>query len=209
MRVLLNSLLVLLLLAAPALAEPTSRDDDRLAAKAKPEASQLARTERFDTGLLDRSIRLELVLPAYAWTDPLLTGAPRQYRLPEQLPEVVFLSFTPIPACTLYVTAYMDEGLPRLDAVDGDTFFTTGVELHVTPQLSLFAEDFQPSSMVLAEELEHPVPFRSWDGHQVGVGARWKVTPRVAVEAQTVFYVLSASRRHPGAGGVVSVTLLF
>lgn len=207
MRAIFNSILALLLLATPALAEPATHDDHPLVPKS--EASQLAHTERWDAGMLDHAVSFELFLPAMAWVDYRLSGAPEQYRLPEQMPEVIFLSVTPTPICTLYVTADLDDGLPRLDAVDGDTFFTTGVELHVTRELSLFAEDFQPSSMVLGDDPAMPIPLRSWDGHQAAVGARWSPTGRVTFVAQTVFYLLSASRRPSDVGGTVSVSVRF
>lgn len=184
------------------------------AAEASPRrARDAASTERFDptTELLESPLTLEL--PTFqASLAEVQTLSKIELRLEELAPEALELRLDLHPTTTLYLAADLDADLPRLDALDGDTYFVVGVELHVTRNLRLFAEDFQPASLVVgdAEELElEPPPLRSWDGHQVGIGLRWAPIPRAQLEAAAIFHVLSATRRASSTGARVSIGVLF
>jgi len=151
---------------------------------------------------LDLAVRIELTpyAPPVEDVDP--------WRLPAAGPESLVLSLELHPALAVYVAADLGAELPRLDAVDGDTYYTTGVELRVLPGLAAFVEDFQPASAILGADEEEAVPERSWDGHQVGVGLRLR-GGRWSLEGAAVFAVLSASGRRPGAGGYVTLSARF
>jgi hypothetical protein len=136
---------------------------------------------------------------------------PIAFRLPDLPPEELRIEVPLLRVATAYVWADLGDDLPRLDAVDGDTYFTPGLEVPLpAPGLRLFVEDFQPASGVVGgAERDAPAPRRSWDGHQVALGARWAVTADVQVEAETIGYVLSATHREPGVGALVSVSIRY
>ena len=70
--------------------------------------------------------------------------------------------------------------------------------------MNLFVDDFLAASAILGkdeDELENdPIAVRSWDGHQVSVGAQVAVTDAVAVRGAVVGYLFSESHRDPGLG---------
>lgn len=187
------------------------------AAQANPYvAREQAETTRLDpqveVELLEVPVTLELPTLRTASLGDLEASQAIELRMGELAPEELALSFDLHPATTVYVTADLDAELPRLDALDGDTYFTVGVELHVTRALGLFVEDFQPASLVVgdSEELQrHPPPLRSWDGHQVSVGLRWNPCSRGRIEAAAVLHVLSATQRTSSVGALVSLSVSF
>ena len=138
---------------------------------------------------------------------------PLEFRLGELPPATLALRVDLGAAATFYVSADLSGGLPRLDAVDGETYFAPGIEVQVAPGLRAFAEDFQPASGVVGggaeADGERWVPERSWDGHQVTVGLRWLPLPGVTVEAGAVGYALSPSRRPDAVGATAQVALRF
>lgn len=136
---------------------------------------------------------------------------PFAFRMPELPPESLSLRLPLGQVAVAYVWADLSDGLPRLDAVDGDTYFTPGVEVPLgTLGLRAFVEDFQPASGVVGvEDPDEPPPVRSWDGHQVALGLRWEPVDGVTVEAATVAYVLSATYREPGLGGYLSISIRY
>jgi hypothetical protein len=111
-----------------------------------------------------------------------------------------------------YLAANLGDDLPRLDAVDGDTYFATGLSLRVTKNLSVFAEDFQPASMIVEVNDEQlafePPPFFSWDGHQISAGLRWEDSTW-QVEGAAVLYTVSRTERESGVGFRVALSYRF
>src|SRR5690606_10458204 len=158
-------LLLLISLAAPAAAGPLAPAADASS------ATDHAVVQRLDDGDLGAPLRpfadpFELTLPRLPYD-----ASPQaiDLRMEEPGPESLSIRVRVLPYLTLYVSADMSAELPRLDAVDGDTYFAPGAELHLTPTVSLFLEDFQPASGVVGggpEEQEAWIPRRSWDGHQ-------------------------------------------
>ena len=141
--------------------------------------------------------------------EPELPDLREDLRLPTPGPDGMQLAVTFERAWTFYVTADLSAELPRLDAVDGETYFTVGASFQVTRALSVFVEDFQPASMVIGgADPQEPAPRFSWDGHQVSVGGRLAVG-RVAVSAAGVFYALSITDRRDGIGAIASVTIAY
>lgn len=134
---------------------------------------------------------------------------PFAFALPAPSPDGLRIDVT-VGRVTAYVWADMTSELPRLDAVDEETYFTPGLEVTVTPGLRLFVEDFQPASGVIggADE-EEPAPARSWDGHQAAGGLRWDPLPGMTIEVAALGHVLSATRRAATPGGMASLTLRF
>lgn len=133
------------------------------------------------------------------------------FALPELPPESLRLQLPIGRYAVAYVWADLSDGLPRLDAVDADTYFTPGVEvpLGATP-FRAFVEDFQPASGIIGgTDPDEPPPARSWDGHQVALGLRWEPVEGVVVEGASVAYVMSATRREPGVGGYLSVAIRY
>lgn len=212
-------------------------DDDRasgdapLAASRPRSASQTIRTTiRSD----DRSLEPELTLDLSVDLQLTLPGSPSEvgtfdaqfdldrpfaFLLPELPPESLRLQVPVGRFAVAYVWADLSDGLPRLDAVDADTYFTPGLEVPLgflrgvpfgVDHLRVFVEDFQPASGVIGgTDPDEPPPARSWDGHQVAVGLRWEPLEGVVVEGATVAYVLSATRRDPGVGGYLSVAIRY
>lgn len=204
----LTSLLLLLSLAAPAAAGPLAPATD---AHSATDHAVVARLDDGDLGVPLRPFvePLELTLPRLPYD-----ASPQaiDLRMEEPGPESLAIRVRVLPYLTLYVSADMRAELPRLDAVDGDTYFAPGVEFHLTPTLSLFVEDFQPASGVIGgglEEEEPWIPPRSWDGHQIGVGVRWQLHARVRFEGAAVIYALSPSHRASDVGASWSVAFAF
>ena len=193
---------VLLLLPGVAWASPPGLEHE-------PTTQSQERVERFERPLdFEAPLTLDLGLRVTRRA-PALPDLRDDLRLPPPGCDGMCLSVTVERAWTFYVTADLDAELPRIDAVDGETYFTVGASLQVTPALSVFVEDFQPASMVIggADE-EEPAPHFSWDGHQVSVGARLEVG-RVRLQAAGVIYALSITDRQSGIGAIGSVTVAF
>ena len=157
-----------------------------------------------------------LSLPVTLSLPRLLTGFPGpapaaacDLRLREQPPESLVLRIPVSNVFTVYLSADLEAELPRLDCVDGETYFSTGVEARITRSLTAFVEDFQPASMVLGADPEEPAVARSWDGHQIAFGLRWVVSERVTAEAACVVYALSVSRRDEALGATAAITWSF
>jgi hypothetical protein len=169
----------------------------------------LAARERFEPIRLDLTLFRPLGFPEQHPLAP--TEEALRLGLPSQPPGEFVLRIRLHAAFSFYVTADLDSELPRLDAVDGETYFSTGAELRLTPLLGLFVEDFQPASGVIGDEEleENPSPERSWDGHQVSIGLR--VSPRedLEVRGEAIAYVLSVTDRSSGVGGMLTVSYRF
>jgi hypothetical protein len=201
--------LLLLLLTTPVLASPFDT----------PAATQ----EERSAVTLEQPVELTWSRPAFdlAQDVPAVGRAPSpwvsatrlSHRLPAQAPQGLQLRFEASPVVGFYVTADLDdEALPRLDAVDGDTYFTVGLDLRLTRWLTVFLEDFQPASGVIGSGVdpeEEPVHDYSWDGHQVAVGARWQINARVALKAELRALVMSQSDKQSGVGGAGFLTVSF
>lgn len=168
--------------------------------------------ERWDRGDAVRNLfePIELALPRR----PVQRAyQPLEFRLGEQAPTSLALRIDFAGAGAFYVSADLSGGLPRLDAVDGETYFAPGIEVALVGGLNLFAEDFQPASGVVgggADADEDPwVPERSWDGHQITVGLRWRPADGVTVEAGVVAYALSVSGRRDASGATGQISVSF
>ncbi|HBP23827.1 MAG TPA: hypothetical protein DEA08_39375, partial [Planctomycetes bacterium] len=165
--------LLLLSLAGLASAGPYAYEGPSVERSPSELASAQAVIER-SAGASELSAPLELELPRYRAraleVDP--------WRLEELAPEGLELRIPLHRALCFAVSADLSGGLPRLDAVDGDTYFCAGFELSLNRDWVLFAEDFQPASGVVGggpvEEGE-AAPAYSWDGHQLAIGTRWRV----------------------------------
>lgn len=130
---------------------------------------------------------------------------PFAFRLPALAPEGLRLDVT-LGRVTAYVGADLASELPRLDCVDGETYFAPGLEVAVARRLRAFVEDFQPASGIIGgADPDEPAPARSWDGHQVAVGLRWEPVPGVTIEVAAVGHVLSATRRPASPGAMASI----
>lgn len=239
MKWLTNTLLLLVTLAPGALADTTSAQravDDANVARAgvaaeheeratgfAPLSSSRARAlvsaERLTpptARALDLAADLHLTLPGSPRDMGTLDAAfdldrPFMFLMPELPPESLSLQLPVGRYAVAYVWADLTDGVPRLDAVDGDTYFTPGVEVPLgATRFRAFVEDFQPASGVIGgTDPDEPPPARSWDGHQVAFGLRWEPVPGVLVEGATVTYVLSATHRDPGVGGYLSVGIRY
>jgi hypothetical protein len=168
-----------------------------------------ARTERISDDLagFDLDLPLALALPRL---QPLEVQQRYSPTMGDPGPASLSISVQVSRAVRVYVAADLDQELPRLDCLDGDTYWMPGVELALTKRLRVFVEDFQPASGIVGGgDEDEPIPARSWDGHQVGVGARYQLSERVQIEAQATTYVLSGTNRGEGLGGMASLTLRF
>ena len=140
-----------------------------------------------------------------------LRGAPDYLSLGEVVSAELELRFEIHPKLWFEIGSDLDSQLPRLDAVDGDTYFSAGFEFLVDERLSIYIEDFQPASAFTSggtfqiEEDEHP-PSYSWDGHQFALGLRYQLHERVHFEGAGVLYALSPRQRSGGLGGYASVS---
>ncbi|HBP18234.1 MAG TPA: hypothetical protein DEA08_10630 [Planctomycetes bacterium] len=141
----------------------------------------------------------------------LLRGAPDYLRLQDVASAELELRFAIHPKLWFEIGSDLDAELPRLDAVDGDTYFSAGFELLVDERLSIYVEDFQPASAFTGggtfrmDEDEHP-PSYSWDGHQLALGLRYQLHARVRFEGAGVLYALSPRQRSGGLGGYANVS---
>lgn len=153
--------------------------------------------------------RLELVLPARPLEAAPSLSTPLGLRLPPPAPASFELRLGLGPLVDLYLGADLrGDARPRPDAVDGETYFTAGGELRLTPGVGVFLEDFQPASTFVGAASDEPAPRSRWDGHQVGLGLRWR-QGRIQVQAGAVFAVLSATRRSEGVGALAELSLRF
>ncbi|MBL4847069.1 MAG: hypothetical protein JKY65_16235 [Planctomycetes bacterium] len=235
-RTLLSLLLPLTLLAAPAWAGPTRAVDHALLQR----SAGLSDLERIGatlsaSGLSARSLSRSATTPSSEAT--LSEPAPEDLRVPSfmDLTEPVLLAPSAFPRSTpsvwrqgvlpsdsldlrfeihatlcFLISADLDVELPRLDAVDGETYFISGFEFRVHPDLALFVEDFQPSSGIVGgDDDREPAVARSWDGHQIALGARWLASDRVRCEAALVGYVLSRTFRDEALGAYLNLTFTF
>jgi hypothetical protein len=110
----------------------------------------------------------------------------------------------------VYVSADLSGELPRPSAIDGETYFTPGLQVHLPAGLAAFVEDFQPASGVIGgRDARLRVARHMWDGHQVAFGLRWSPSATVLVEAAGVAHVLSDSGRDPHLGALASVRLTY
>lgn len=178
--------LLLLSLAGLAKAEPYAHEGASAPGSAGELASAQALIER-NAGVFELSAHLELELPRYR------TDAPEvdPWRLEELAPEELELRLPLHRALCFAISADLSGGLPRLDAIDGDTYFCAGFELSLDPEWVLFAEDFQPASGVVGggpTEEGGRTPAYSWDGHQFAIGTRWRVSERVELRAEARLY---------------------
>lgn len=158
----------------------------------------------------EHEIRLDLGLPspvevARFEAPDAPWNAPLRFRLAELPPESLFLRLPLGEVGNLYVTADLGADQPRLDAVDGDTYFSTGAELALVGGLRLFLEDFQPASGVVGGGVVDVLPAMLWDGHQIQVGLRLDLAPGVCLEGGPVLYALSASGRPDGVGARAAI----
>ena len=152
---------------------------------------------------------LRLVLPARPPEAAPSLSAPLGLRLPPPAPVSFELLVGLGPLVDLYLGADLrGEARPRPDAVDGESYFTAGGELRITPGVGVFLEDFQPASTFVGAASDEPAPSSRWDGHQVGLGLRWR-QGRIQVQAGAVFAVLSATRRSEGVGALAELSLGF
>lgn len=136
----------------------------------------------------------------------------RLYWLPEQLPDGLVLDVPVHKVLTLFLSADLDAELPRIDSVDGETYFSVGAQGHLTSWLSVFVEDFMAAAAVIGSDedrLLEPIAARSWDGHQIGAGLLFTPHEQITVRAQAIGYLLSESKRADGLGGVVAVGVTF
>jgi len=191
--------LLLLCLSALAGAEPYARESASTQRSPGELASAQAVIER-NPGAPDLlTLPLTLELPRYRAqafeVDP--------WRLEELAPESLELRLPLHRALCFAVSADLSGGLPRLDAIDGDTYFCAGFELSLDPDWVLFVEDFQPASGVVGggpfREGE-TAPSYSWDGHQFAIGTRWRVSERLELRAEARLYALSLTRRQEAVG---------
>lgn len=184
--------------AGPTLTSPSGGDEHVVVAEQRSDST---------AGPVDLRFEDELRLP-------ILFEAEQQISLtmPEAGPEGLDLRFRVHPLLTVYVSADLSDALPRLDAVDGEAYWAPGVEVHVTRALSVFVEDFQPTSGVTggdedAQDVER-APERSWDGHQVALGVRYR-DGRFEARGEVIAYTLSVSKRADGLGGLVTLRWSF
>jgi hypothetical protein len=207
------TLFVLTLLAAPAWAGPSRAVDHAFLQRVSG-----VETERRST--FTSAQTPEDTLPPRSWLDlsqPVLlapSAFPRStepvWRLGELPLDTLELRIDCHPTLCFLLSADLDVELPRLDAVDGETYFIAGVEFRIRPDVALFVEDFQPASgVVRGDEDQESAVARSWDGHQAAVGARWRATDRVRREGALVGYVLSRTYRDEALGAYLTVTVAF
>lgn len=141
-------------------------------------------------------------------------GGPGYLRLQDEGEAALELRFAIHPKVWFEIGSDLDAELPRLDAVDGDTYFSVGFELLLSERLSLYLEDFQPASAFTGggtfreDEDEHP-PSYSWDGHQLALGLRYGLHQRVDFEGAGVLYALSPRQRSGGVGGYASLSFRY
>lgn len=198
-RVIWTTLLAVVGLTSPAFANPLASHDASLS---RAQGETRSKPDSLDA--LDLSLSLDYRAVVEAWETPSL-----ELRLGELPPETLQIEVQVTSWLTAYVLADLDAELPRLDAVDGDTYFAPGVECHLTDAVSLYAEDFQPASGVLGDDSDEVAPDRSWDGHQVAMGARWQASDRLQIEGAAVIYTLSRTGRSSAVGALASLTLAF
>lgn len=153
-----------------------------------------------------------LELPRFSGTTDGAASQAIELRMVPLGPDTLDVRVELHPTTVVYLSADLLAELPRLDALDGDTYFIVGFEFRLTRAVEVFVEDFQPASLVVGDPKElllEPPPLRSWDGHQISLGARWRPSAGVSLEAAAVFHVLSATRRSPSVGAMVSWKLEF
>lgn len=168
-----------------------------------------ASSDRIELRAEPRAAARALSIASRGWEiEPLRPEArPLELRMPEPGPDSFFLRFWLAEGMNVYVTSDLGAGLKRLEALDFETYFSTGAELQLTPTLRLFVEDFQPAGMVLGDDPEdgERVPSRYWDGHQLSVGLRERLAESLDLELAPVFYLLSATRRSENVGVAGSI----
>jgi hypothetical protein len=143
-----------------------------------------------------------LVLPEVESTAPLHELGAASVSLDLDLPSLgeggLFIRHQFHATFGVFVGADMTSYRPRATAVDGESYFSVGLEGHLTPWLTLYLEQFMPTSMVLgkeeAEVLLEPAKDYEWDGSQLSLGARATVG-RFTLHAEVMAYVLSESGR--------------
>lgn len=121
---------------------------------------------------------------------------PLELRMPEVGPDALDLTVT-IRSLTLSVAADLASGervfTPRVDGNANDTYFWVRAGYAVTGRATVFFESFQGASAFVPASF--PVPRSAWDGFEVELGVRWRVTRRWTFEGGPVGYVLSATRK--------------
>lgn len=191
--------LLLLSLTTLAGAEPYGREGARVQRSPGELASAQAVIERSAGAPELLAAPLSLELPRYRAAAPEVDP----WRLAELAPESLELRIPLHRALCFAVSADLSGGLPRLDAIDGDTYFCAGFELSLNSEWVLFVEDFQPASGVVGggpfREGE-TAPAYSWDGHQFALGARWRLSERLELRAEARLYALSLTQRREAAG---------
>jgi hypothetical protein len=136
----------------------------------------------------------------------------RLYWLPEQLPDGLVLDVPVHEVLTLFLSADLDAVLPRIDSVDGETYFSVGAQGHLSSWLSVFVEDFMAAAAVIGSDEDRevePIAARSWDGHQIAAGLLFTPHEQLTVRAEARGYLLSESKRTDGLGGLISVGVTF
>lgn len=181
-------------------------------AGAEPYVGESASGQRSPRELASAQAVIERSPGAELLTVPLTLELPRYraqalevdpWRMDELAPESLELRLPLHRALCFAVSADLSGGLPRLDAIDGDTYFCAGLELSLNSDWVLFLEDFQPASGVVGggpfREGE-TAPAYSWDGHQFAIGTRWRASERLELRAEARLYALSLTRRPEALG---------
>jgi hypothetical protein len=156
-------------------------------------------------------IRLELRY-AQLQTPSFRQDSPRLYWLPEQAPEGLSLEVPLHDVFAVFLSADLDAELPRLDSIDGETYFSVGARTQLSATVALFVEDFISASAVIGSDVDlevEPVAERSWDGHQIAAGVLITPTEQITIRGEAIGYVLSESKRHDGLGATVLIAFAF
>ena len=199
-RVIWITLLAVFGVTTPALASPPLASNDAALSRSTGEIGSKSGSQYS----LDLTVSLDYRSVDLEWEIPSI-----DLRLGELPPETLEIEIHLTSWLTLFILADLDAELPRLDSMDGDTYFAPGVQFHLTDTFTVYVEDFQAASGILGDESEEIVPDRSWDGHQLSVGGRWQVSERLQIEGAAVIYLLSKSHRPNALGARVSLTLEF
>lgn len=199
-RSLIVPALLFLLLGVPAVASAATPSD--LRADYEDEGAVRAPLELW--------VSLELPpVPYRSTTEDYLDSELLLFRLPEAIPETLDLEIALDPVLSFTLASDLDTELARLDSVDGETYFSAGLKLRLTPNLSLFVEDFMSSTAVLGRDDEEWISRPSWDGHQVALGVLAQPHEQLSLRGEVIGFLLSETRRDPDVGWAASLTWKF